>query len=70
VQRLEEISAPTLVVIGDRDVEVMQEISDLLASRIPGARKAVVEDADHIVPTRQPDRFNEILADFLEETLR
>ena len=70
VRRLEEISAPTLVVIGDRDVEVMQEISDLLASRIPGARKAVVEDADHIVPTRQPDRFNEILADFLEETLR
>jgi 3-oxoadipate enol-lactonase len=69
VARLEEISAPTLVVIGDRDVEVMEEISDLLASRIPGARKAVIENADHIVPTRQPERLNTVLTDFLEGVL-
>jgi len=66
--RLGEITAPALVVVGDRDVPEMLAIADLLADRLPDARSPVViEGADHLVPTRRPDEFNHTLLEFLRE---
>ena len=65
VPRLPEIEAATLVIIGDRDLEEMHAIADLLADRVPGAHKHVIADADQLVNVRKPERFNRLVLDFL-----
>ncbi len=65
--RLDEIAAPTLVTVGDRDIPEMLAIADMLAERIPDARgPVVIEGADHLVPTRRPEEFNRAMLEFLD----
>ena len=63
--RLEEIKAPTLVIVGDEDLSEIQDTADLLVSKIPGARKAVIHDAAHLPNLEHPAKFNRLLLDFL-----
>jgi len=63
--RLEEIEAPTLVVVGDHDLPKIQKTADLLVSRIRAARKAVILDAAHLPNLEHPEKFNRLLLDFL-----
>lgn len=66
-KRLSEIHAPTLIIIGDRDVPGMRFISDQVHSRIPGSKKLVINGADHIVNMSKPEEFNNALVKFLAE---
>ncbi len=66
-ERLGQIKAPTLVVIGSRDGRNLLNIADTLVSGIPGARKAVMPGASHHPPVEQPKEFNRILSDFLKK---
>lgn len=61
VDRLGEISAPTLVVLGERDVAPIGDIGRLLVAGIPGARDATVAGADHMLPLRAPDELTALL---------
>jgi 3-oxoadipate enol-lactonase len=63
--RLEEISVPTLVVTGARDVRAINEVGEILASRIPGARSALIDRADHMIPWRAPDEVARLIRSFL-----
>jgi pimeloyl-ACP methyl ester carboxylesterase len=64
--RLESISAPTLVIVGELDLPFYTlPIADALAARIPGARKVVVRGAGHLVNMESPAYFNEIVLDFI-----
>jgi len=63
--RLSEITAPTLVIVGDKDLEPIRETADLLASSIAGARKVVIQDAAHLPNLEHPAEFNRIVLDFL-----
>jgi 3-oxoadipate enol-lactonase len=65
--RLSELTAPTLVLVGDRDLPHIQEIAELLARGIPHARKAVVREADHYPHVRRPEEFRRLVFDFLDE---
>jgi pimeloyl-ACP methyl ester carboxylesterase len=65
VERLGEIQAATLVVVGDHDLEEVHRVSDLLAEGIPGAQKRVIAGADQPVNVRRPDKFNKLALDFL-----
>ncbi|HVM16966.1 MAG TPA: alpha/beta fold hydrolase [Gaiellaceae bacterium] len=65
VEWLDRIEVPALVVTGSEDVSAMDEIADVLVSRIPRARKVVVDGADHLVPLRQPAAFDAVVLDFL-----
>lgn len=65
IDRLSEITAPTLVIVGDADLEPIRETADLLASSIRGARKAVIHDAAHLPNLEHPAEFNRIVLDFL-----
>ena len=69
-ERAAEISAPTLVVTGNRDVPGINEIGDILARRIPGARLAVIEEADHMIPWRTPEELSHLILAFLAQNLR
>jgi pimeloyl-ACP methyl ester carboxylesterase len=66
VRRLHEISAPTLVVVGDKDVPTVLEAADLLMNSIPNVRKAVINDAAHLPNLEHPEEFNRIVLDFLQ----
>jgi pimeloyl-ACP methyl ester carboxylesterase len=65
-ERLGEIHAPTLVIIGDQDVSVIQVVADRLASQIPGARKAVMRDTAHAPNMERPEEFNRLVLEFLD----
>ena len=65
VRRLHEIHAPTLVVVGDKDVPTVLEAADLLMNSIPNVRKAVIEDAAHLPNLEHPQEFNRIVLVFL-----
>lgn len=65
VMRLREVDAATLIVVGDEDLAETHAIADLLAAAIPGALKRVIADADQLVHVRKPERFNQVVLDFL-----
>jgi 3-oxoadipate enol-lactonase len=64
--RLHEIDVPTLIVLGDRDVEEIATIGKLMASQIPGADTVVIEGADHVVNMRRPEEFQRAVVGFLD----
>jgi pimeloyl-ACP methyl ester carboxylesterase len=66
--RLGEFDVPTLILDAEHDPPYQHRIADLLAREIMGARKVVVEGADHVVNLRQPDRFEELVLPFLADT--
>jgi 3-oxoadipate enol-lactonase len=61
IPRLGEIGVPTLVVLGDSDVEPITEIGGLLATAIPGARSETLAGADHMLPLRVPDKLTDLV---------
>ena len=63
--RLADIKAPTLVLIGSRDGRNLLNIADTLASSIPGARKVLIHGSSHHPPVERPREFNRALLDFL-----
>jgi pimeloyl-ACP methyl ester carboxylesterase len=65
VGRLAEIAVPTLVITGGRDVPALEEVADLLAREIPGAERAVIEEADHMVQWRAPQELAHLVLRFL-----
>jgi 3-oxoadipate enol-lactonase len=65
--RLHEIAAPTLVITAARDVPAITELGELLAREIPGARLAVIEEADHMVQWRAPEELAQLVLDFLDQ---
>ncbi len=65
--RLSEIQAPTLVVVGAEDVPDIHAIADKLASEIPGARRATIENAAHVPSMERPEEFEQLVLGFIEE---
>jgi 3-oxoadipate enol-lactonase len=66
-ERLAEISAPTLIVYGDKDVMDARQAAGPLAAAILGAQLAVIPDAAHLPQMERPELFNEIVLGFLLE---
>lgn len=66
-QRLGQIKAPTLVVVGGLDAKNAQAVADMLAAGIPGAHKVVIPGASHHPPVETPKEFNRVLLDYLSE---
>ncbi len=67
-KRLDEIHVPTLVISGALDTTVPLEIQAELADGITGARHVIIPGGRHAVIADQPDRFNEVLLSFLQQT--
>jgi pimeloyl-ACP methyl ester carboxylesterase len=65
LNRLGEISAPTLVITGELDRTVSPKNQRILAERIPNARQVVIPGAGHAVTGEQPEAFNQAMIDFL-----
>jgi pimeloyl-ACP methyl ester carboxylesterase len=66
IERLSEIKAPTLIVIGDCDAPDLHKIANLLVTEIDGARLVTIPNAAHLPNLEHPDHFNRIVLDFLD----
>ena len=63
---LQNISVPTLVIGGDRDISTPWEgHGDVLANKIPGAKSVVLPTA-HLSNLERPELFSQSLLDFLQ----
>jgi pimeloyl-ACP methyl ester carboxylesterase len=58
------VTAPTLLVHGDRDAMVPAAHGDWLAERIPGAHRLVLDDADHgaVTVLRLEEQYRQLLS--------
>lgn len=67
IERLHEISVPTVVMTGEHDFADFHLHARILRERIRGARNLVVPDAGHLSSIERPEFFNarvrELLAD-------
>jgi len=68
IERLSGIRAPTLVIVGARDVPDIHRIVDFLAAKVPGARRVVVPGAGHLVNLEDPAEFDRLVNGFLSST--
>jgi pimeloyl-ACP methyl ester carboxylesterase len=66
-QRLEAIVAPTLIVVGERDLPDFHACGAEMARRIPDARLAVIPGAGHMANMENPAAFNDLVLRFLAE---
>jgi pimeloyl-ACP methyl ester carboxylesterase len=61
------LGVPLLVVAGGADPTIPVETGRALAESAPDGRLEVFEEAGHLVSVDEPDRFNRVLAGFLEQ---
>ena len=66
---LETIVAPTTVVSAELDVPCFRQMSDILADRIPGARKVTVPGVGHMVNMEAPEAVNALLREVVLEAV-
>jgi pimeloyl-ACP methyl ester carboxylesterase len=65
--RLGEISAPTLVIVGDADAPLVVRTAEVLANGIRDARLLVLPDTAHMVNLERPAEFNQVVLEFLAQ---
>ncbi|HML22962.1 MAG TPA: alpha/beta fold hydrolase [Aggregatilinea sp.] len=63
--RLPEITQPTCVIVGEKDILKPPHYSETIAECIPNAELHVINGAGHASFLEQPEAFNQILLDFL-----
>lgn len=64
--RLGEVAAPTLILVGDKDVPDMLNIAETLLERIPGSvQRLIMPDVAHLPNMEKPAEFNQIVLTFL-----
>jgi 2-hydroxy-6-oxonona-2,4-dienedioate hydrolase len=64
--RLPDIQAPTLLIVGDEDQPRVFAAADLLERELPNARKVVMSGTAHLPNMERPEEFNRLVLDFLE----
>src|SRR5579885_2709070 len=64
--RLSEIRVPTLIIVGDKDVEFILKIAHTLEEGVAGAKKMVIPDTAHHLNMEKPGEFNRAVIEFLK----
>ena len=67
LERLGDVSVPTLVLVGQEDQPDMHAIAERLEREIPGARRATIPGTAHVPSMERPREFDELVLPFLEE---
>ena len=66
LDRLSEISLPTLIMVGEQDMGTPVEVSKEMHNRIAGSELVIIPSAAHLSNLEQTERFNISLLDFLD----
>ena len=67
LDRLADVKAPTLVIVGEQDLLTPPWVCREVADRIPGSRFEMITGggASHVVPIERPQDFNRLVTAFL-----
>jgi pimeloyl-ACP methyl ester carboxylesterase len=65
--RLPDIQAPTLLIVGGEDQPRVFAAAELLERELPNARKVVMPGTAHLPNMERPEEFNRTVLDFLED---
>ncbi|WP_420642195.1 alpha/beta fold hydrolase [Candidatus Leptofilum sp.] len=68
--RLHEITAPTLVLVGDLDLPEKVAQTDWLIGQIPNAQHAIISGVAHMLNMEAPAQFNLLSLTFLQEAIK
>jgi len=63
--RLHQVQTPTLVIHGRHDRKQRFSGAAYLSGKLPNAKLIPFEQSAHLLPLEEPERFNQILIDFL-----
>ncbi len=63
--QLDQITSPTLIIIGDQDVATVPAKSERMQARIPGADLVIIPGAGHTSSVEEPEAVNAALEEFL-----
>ena len=66
-QRLADIHAPTLFIVGDKDVPAQILEVDNIHKHMPGSKKVLIPGADHIPNISKQEEFDRLVLDFLKQ---
>jgi pimeloyl-ACP methyl ester carboxylesterase len=69
IDRLGEIRATTLSVVGDLDMPGILEIARAVEGNVAGARTVIIPGAAHMVNMEKAEEFNAAVLEFLEKVL-
>ena len=64
-QNLSKITAPTLVIAGEKDLIKGREYAEIISSQIPGSELVIVPGAGHAVCLEKPAVINSLLLGFV-----
>jgi pimeloyl-ACP methyl ester carboxylesterase len=70
VRRLSEIKAPALIVVGEYDRPDNHAMAGALQVGIIDSKRVVFHDAGHLVNLEQPEEFNLLVSEFLNNNIR
>lgn len=62
---LGSIGCPALIIVGEADRETPVAYAEALAAGLPNATLEVLEGVGHLSPSEAPERFNQLVGDFL-----
>ena len=65
IDELSQITAPALVVVGEHD-DAYLRAADVMAARLPNAKKVVIPNAGHVVSIEEPEALNAAILAFLD----
>lgn len=64
---IHKISQPTLIVVGDKDINTPRESSVFMHEKIPNSKLIILEKLKHGFLLEQPEKLNDIMWNFLKD---
>jgi pimeloyl-ACP methyl ester carboxylesterase len=65
IDRLQKIEVPALILLGEHD-PFFHRAGEVMAAKLPRARKVILEGAGHVLNLDRPERVEEAIRGFLE----
>lgn len=64
-ERLDKLSMPVLMILGDRDLPAIAFLVKRIHDLVPHSNLVIIDGADHIPSLSKPEKFNEVVGQFL-----
>jgi pimeloyl-ACP methyl ester carboxylesterase len=65
---LASITVPTLIIHGNNDQLIPLTEAQIMQKAIPNSKLTLIPDAGHLPNLEQPEKFNQVIRDFMEST--
>lgn len=67
--QLNEITVPTLILVGELDFEDYHQIADFYLKQLPNSEKKIIPNVAHFMNLEEPEVFNREVINFLQKEL-